>query len=870
MALQPGTRLGPYEVLSLIGAGGMGEVYRGRDTRLDRSVALKILAPTLAPDADFRARFTREARSVSALNHPHICSLYDVGREHDTDYLVLELLEGETLEARLQRGALPLNDVLRFGVEIAGALAAAHRHGIVHRDLKPGNVLITRGGTKLLDFGLAKAIQPAGAAGDLLTRVTENATAAGTMIGTLQYMAPEQLTGGTADARTDIFALGALLHEMTTGRRAFEAATQAGLVAKILSSEVPAVSTLAAGAPPALDYLVRGCLAKEPVDRWQAAHDVALQLQWIQTQGARPDVAVLPAAPARRAWMPWGVAALAAGLFLTTVLLLFSRRPPVEQLPARLEITLPSHMRLGATDRGAISPDGRHIVVSASVQSREQLVIRDLASTQVIELDDTERAAAPFWSPDSQSIGFFANGKLKRIAVSGGPATVLADAKEWPGARGVATWAGGIILFPSGDGAILQVADTGGTPTVVATLPWVAGKRAFGWPQFLPDGRRFLVTQVDDPALYVASLDEPGMHKLPQDGSRPLYAAGQLLFFRGLGAYARAFDAARLEFTGREVLLAERAGALSASDTGTVLYGAERPPPSRLTWFDRRGRQTVTVGEAGEYYQVVLAASGKRAAVVRIDAQGADGRTADLWNVDLKTNIFSKLTINPAFDTDPSWSPDERRVAFSSNRTGVIGVHVKDLITGAEEPLVVTKETMVVDQWTPDGKFIIFRNAGRVWSVAPSGDRTPRMLIDTPYTEDEVHVSPDGRWVAYNADESGRWEVYVAKFPEFTAKRQISGRGGVQPQWSGNGRELFYLALDGSLMAVPMNAGTGPVVSQQSRLFPTPFERTPQTPQYAVTADGARFLGLAQVAGDRSSLTVLLNALTANSGASAR
>lgn len=867
MALQPGTRLGPYEVLSLIGAGGMGEVYRGRDTRLDRSVALKILAPTLAPDADFRARFTREARAVSALNHPHICSLYDVGREHDTDYLVLELLDGETLQARLQRGALPLNDVLRFGVEIAGALAAAHLHGIVHRDLKPGNVLVTRGGTKLLDFGLAKAIQPAGAAGDVLTRVTESATAAGTMIGTLQYMAPEQVTGGTADARTDIFALGAVLHEMTTGRRAFEAATPAGLVAKILSSEVPAVSTLAAWAPAALDYLVRGCLAKEPADRWQAAHDVALQLQWIQTQGSRPDVAALPAALARRAWLPWGVAALAAGLLLTTVLLLFSRRVPVEQVPARLEIILPSHMRLDPSDRGEISPDGRHVVVSASVRSRQQLIIRDLASGQVIERDDTERGGSPFWSPDGQSIGFFANGKLKRIALSGGPATVLADAKEFTGQLGGATWASGVILFPSGDGAILQVADTGGTATVVATLPWIAGKRTFGWPRFLPDGRRFLVTQVDDPALYVASLDAPGIRKLPQDGSRAVYAAGHLLFFRGVGAYARPFDGARMEFKGREMLLADRAGFLSASDTGTVLYRAERLAPSRLSWFDRRGRQTATVGEAGEYTQVVLAASGNRAGVVQLDTRGA----GDLWDVDLTTGIFSKLTRNPAFDTDPSWSPDERRVAFTSNRTGVAAVYVKDVITEAEAPLVVMKESVMVDQWTPDGKFVIFRNTGRaVWSVAVSGDRTPKMLVDTPYLEDEVHVSPDGRWVAYNADESDGWEVYVARFPEFTTRRRISGRGGVQPQWSGNGSELFYLALDGSLMVVPVNAGTGPVVNQQSVLFATPFERTSQQPQYAVTADGTRFLGLVQVAGDRSSLTVLLNALTNISGASAR
>jgi serine/threonine protein kinase len=869
MALQTGARLGAYEVLSLIGAGGMGEVYRARDTRLDRGVALKILAPALAPDDHFRARFTREAHAVSALNHPHICTLYDVGRQDDIDYLVLELLEGETLATSLRHGPLPFSDVLRYGVEIADALEEAHRHGIVHRDLKPGNILLTRGGTKLLDFGLAKAIPTVSPAGDALTTTSGVPTAAGMIVGTPQYMAPEQITGAPPDARTDIFALGALLHEMTTGRRAFEAATEQGLAAKILASETPPVSMLAPGTPPAFDYLVRGCLAKEPGDRWQAAHDVKLQLQWIRTQDPRQNAAA-PSAPARRRWMSWGAAALATGLSLTTMLLLSSRGAPVERSPARFEIPLPSHIRLNTWDRGEISPDGRHIVVMASVHGRPELIIRDLDSLQVSERDDTENASAPFWSPDSQSIGFFAGGKLKRIALTGGPATLLADTKEFTGQRGGATWAGGVILFPSSDGDILQVADTGGTATVVATLPRAAGKQ-FGWPRFLPDGRRFLVTQITDPALYVASLDTPGTHKLPQEGGEAVFAAGHLLYFRGVGVYARPFDTARLEFTGREVLIAERTSFLSASNSGTVLYRAERPAASRLTWFDRRGAPTATVGDAGPYQQLVLGPSGKRAAVVQLYT-GSEGSAGDLMDVDLTTGIFSRLTTNPAFDTDPSWSPDERRVAFTSNRTGAGAIYLKDLITGKEEALVVMKETVNVDQWTPDGKFVVFRNAGRsVWSIDVGGDRTPHVLVDdTAYIEDEVHVSPDGRWAAYNADESGRWEVYVAQFPAFTATRRISVNGGVQPQWSGNGRELFYLTLDGSLMAVSVHPGTGPIVNQQSMLFRTPFDRTPQQPQYAVAADGARILGLAQVSDDRSTLTVLMHGLTASSAASAR
>ena len=428
--------------------------------------------------------------------------------------------------------------------------------------------------------------------------------------------------------------------------------------------------------------------------------------------------------------------------------------------------------------------------------------------------------------------------------------------------RGGATWARGTILFPSSDGSVLQVADTGGTPTVVATVPSAAGTRAFGWPQFLPDGRQFLLTAVGDSALYLGSLDAAGPQKLPQEGSRPVYVAGHLLFFRGGRAYARAFDAARAEFTGPEMVLAERADFLSASNTGTVVYREERTVPSHLTWFDRGGRRIATVGEAGEYLQVVLSQSGTRAILVQNERQGAEDNT-DLWDVDLTTGILSKLTTSPAPDTDPSWSPDERHVAFTSSRGGAGGVYVKDMITGVEEPLVLRNENLVVDQWTPDGQFIIFRTAGRaVWSVAVQEDRTPRMLVDTPYVEDQVQVSPDGRWVAYNADESGAPEVYVARFPGFTAKRQISAGGGVQPQWSGNGRELFYLALDGSLMAVRVDASTGPIGSKPSPLFPTNFDPTPHMPQYAVTGDGARFLGLERLAGDRARLTVLLNGLT--------
>ncbi len=862
MALQPGARLGPYEIVSLLGAGGMGEVYRARDTRLDRRVAVKVLAPQLAVDPDFRARFAREAKAISALNHPHICGLYDIGREHDTDYLVLELLEGETLAARLERGPLPLSQVLRFGLEIAEALEAAHRQGIVHRDLKPGNVMLTPAGTKLLDFGLAKNL--IGASEQALSQLATapgTATAKGAILGTLPYMAPEQVQGQPADARTDIFALGTILYEMATGRRAFEATTQASLIAKILETDVPAVSTLAPLAPPALDHIVQNCTIKEPADRWQTAHDVKLELLWVQGQASRTDLSASLAAPRGRwVWVPSVIATLAIVGLVASVRRSAVTPSPGADMPAQLETTLPAGMPV--YDQVEISPDGRRLVFSASVKGRPQLFIRDLGSTALVALDDTEDAFLPFWSPDSRSIAFFAMGKLKRIDVTGGPSRVLTDTNGWTRAQGSGTWANRTILFAVG-GALVRVPDTGGTATPVGTLRGNAGVRA-ALPRLLPDGRHFVFSQQDDPGLYVASLEATGMQQLAEHGSRAVYAAGHLIYLHGARLFARPFDAAGLAFTGPETEVAKQVAFFSVSENGTIVLQPERANVSRLTWFDRRGRRTGTLGEPGQYRQVVLSMHETHATVVRPATQGYQGNW-DLWDVNLRTGVLSRLTTDPALDSDPSWSPDERHLAFTSARAGPWGVFVKDVTSGIEQPLVVWKGTVMVDQWTPDGRFIIFRNAGRgVWAVPVAGDRKPRMLIDTPYYEDEVHVSPDGRWVAYNADESGRLEVYVARFPEFTSKRQMSSAGGVQPQWSGDGRELFYLGLDGSMMDVHVTAGPEFVGSAPAFLFATHLDPTPSQPQYGVSRDGQRFLGLEQVEAERNTLTFLLNWLNAN------
>ena len=579
-----------------------------------------------------------------------------------------------------------------------------------------------------------------------------------------------------------------------------------------------------------------------------------LALRRIQAEGARIDAAgPVTVSRKRRVWVLWAVAAACALLAATTLRL--SSRPAVTQpRPVRAELVLPPEMQLADYDGGAISPDGRRFVFHATVDGLRRLVLRDLTSGTLVVLVGTDGGYNPFWSPDSQSVAFFdTESHLKQIAVTGRPVRVLANTTYVPGS--LATWGAGVILFVQ-EGRIYRVAATGGTPTALDTLPWKPGQRRYESPKFLPDGRHFLVTVVDDPALYVASLDAPGTRKLLEDGASAGYAAGHLFYSRGAGLFARPFDPERLEFSGAEVQVTERAGGASVSDQGTIVYRDEGVSISRLTWFDRVGRRTGTLGEPGPYDQLVLSPRGRHATVVRGDEQA---NTWDIWDADLASGIFSRLTTDPTNDADPSWSPDERSLAFISWRTGRKALFVKDLTSGKEDPLVPFDEPVALDQWTPDGQFIIFRTMGKaVFAMPLIGDRTPRMLADTPFIEDEVHVSPDGRWVAFHANESGRWEVYIAAFPAFASKRQISSGGGVQPQWRADGRELFYLGFDGSMMSVRVDGRTELSVSSPSLLFTTRIAADPNTPKYGVTADGQRFLGLER--SPRSgSFTVLFN-----------
>ena len=862
MPLQSGTRLGPYEVLTALGAGGMGEVYLARDTRLDRRVAVKVLAPELAADPDFQQRFAREARAISRFNHPHICRLYDlgVGDQHDVSYLVLELVEGESLAVRLARGALPPAQVLRFAIQMAEALEAAHAQGIVHRDLKPANVMLTPAGVKLLDFGVAKRTNGAGHGLSALSTAPPAATAEGTIVGTVHYMAPEQLQGGKVDPRSDLFAFGAVVYEMATGRKAFDGATRVDVIGKILETEPPAISSLVRDVPAALEHVVQGCLAKLPADRWQAAHDVKLQLQWIERQASDVGAATARTGVLHRTarWVPWAIAV--ASIALVAALQPSSRPAPLPTPRLRFDLILPSSMWQLPYHAGAISPNGDRFVFEAMVDGRQQLVVRDMETAGLTVLGGTDMAFTPFWASDSGSVGFFhPGGHLKAVDLAGGPARIIADAKYTSADIG-GTWRGGVILFGSHDGQVYRVSEAGGKANRVKINTAGAAAEVFAAPRFLPDGRHFLLSASNEPGVYLASLDAPDIRRLIEDGTSANYAAGHVFYSRGTTLFARPFDVDRLAFVGSEMQVGAGVVDVSASDSGTIAYRPTGFLPSALTWYDRNGRRSVIFDEPGRYDQVVLSPSARRATVVRLNDQG----NVDLWDADLTSGIFSRLTTHPAYDGDPAWAPDERALAFTSFRSGRGSVYIKDLNTGSEKQLVASGEEIAVDQWTPDGRFIVCRTFGKaVYVVSLTGDRTPQLLADTPYVEDEVRVSPDGRWVAYNADESGRWEVYVAAFPSFTLKRQVSSAGGVQPQWAADRKELFYLGLDGSMMSVRVTTGDVFTASPPQTLFKSRMAPNASVPQYGVTADGERFLGLERLEGDRS-FTFLVNWLKTN------
>jgi len=881
MPLTAGTRLGPYEIVAAIGAGGMGEVYRAKDTRLERDVAIKVLPAHLAANPEFKQRLEREGRAVAALNHPHICALYDIGHQDGVDFLVLEYLEGETLAARLAKGALAASEVLRCGVQIADALDKAHRKGFTHRDLKPGNIMLTKAGAKLLDFGLAKSGAPPQAAGlSALPTKGASLTIEGAVLGTIQYMAPEQLEGKEVDARSDLFAFGAVLYEMATAEKAFPGSSHATIIAAIMTAEPKPMS------PAALDRLVKKCLAKDRDERWQSARDLMTQLEWM----AEAREAPAPAEPApqravsgRLVW-----AALAALLLIAATAVAVSVvhfREPAPEV-AKLALLPPEKTTFNAI---AISPDGRRVAISgAGADGRRLLWVRPLHSLSAQPLAGTEPGSHPFWSPDSRWIGFFADSKLKKIDVTGGPPQTVCAA---PGLPGGGTWnRDGVILFSStGAEGIRRVPAAGGESKLVISLDKSRQERSIRFPYFLPDGRHFLFlarsSQAEHQAIYAAALDSPERKRMLSADLSVAYAdapsgPGYLLFLREGTLMAQPFDASKLETVGDPVPVAEQVGAargpgranFSVSRNGVLVYDSSGSGGSmRPTWLDRAGRQLEAVAEPAYYLSPSLSPEEKRVVIERYDSQAG---TFDLWLWDLARGAGSRFTFDPAGDRNPVWSPDGSRILFASNRAGVFNLYVKiSSGAGADELLLKTDQTKYPEDWSSDGRLIAFaqqdpKTKNDLWVLPLEGPegapRKPAPYLQTEFNEQFAKFSPDGRWIVYTSDESTRDEVYVQPYPVTGAKWMISKDGGVQPRWRRDGKELFYISSANSMMAVevklPGKGEAGFQAGVPKPLFQAPRSAGNAFPHYSVTADGQRFLMLAPMSEtDSSPATVVLN-----------
>jgi Tol biopolymer transport system component len=865
MTLSPGTRLGPYEILSALGAGGMGEVYKARDGRLDRIVAIKILPEALAGDTQFRDRFDREARAVSHFEHPHICALYDVGEEQGTAYLVMQHLEGETLEDALKKGALPQERALKTAIEIAGALEAAHRAGIVHRDLKPGNIMLTKSGAKLLDFGLAKTLAVvSGSSPSMLQTTPPAATAQGTILGTFQYMAPEQIEGQDADARTDIFAFGAVVYEMLTGRKAFAGRSQASLLSAIMKDEPPPVSQVQPMTPPALDYLIRTCLAKDPDARFQTAHDVGLHLRWLAEGGSAAGVPA-PVVSHRRSRerLAWTIASVLAAIALSAGVLavIHLREQPAPVDPVQFTVTSEANSRFFAPAEFAISPDGRQVayVASSSASSASRrtstIWVRPLGALSARSLPGTDGATLPFWSPDGRQIGFHAAGKMMKVDVAGGPPVALCDAA---GVFGGGTWSrDNVIVFMSTiAGSLHKVDAAGGISSAV--IPLSKGEESQRWPSFLPDGRHVLYLSVGESGreLRVASLDSTETASLGQSDSNGLYGSGHLLFTRGSTLMARPFDPGTRQMTGDPFPLAEGVSvsalraSLSLSATGVLGFwrGGELPI-SRLTWTDRSGKTVGLVGEPAAYTNLSLSPDGRRVAVALTAGAGTQ-TNRDIWVIDLaREDTASRLTFDAGQEGDPIWSPDGSQIVFNSSRSGTWNSGFRRSADGSGEdvPLVTMERLFDSPDWSHDGRSIVFTGALKgeppdLWMLPLAGDRKPTRFVQSPFIEDSPAFSPDDRWVAYNSDASGRFEVYVRSVLGPGGQFQISRNGGWAPKWRGDGREIFFLALDGTMMAADITLGQAVQAGVPRALFPTPLLKTTDRHTYAVARDGTRFL----------------------------
>ncbi|MGH7680543.1 MAG: protein kinase domain-containing protein [Candidatus Eiseniibacteriota bacterium] len=878
MPLSPGARLGPYEILEVLGAGGMGEVYRAKDTRLDRTVAVKVLLGDLSASPEIRARFEREARAASSLNHPNICAIYDVGHQDGVDYIVMEHLEGENLAARINRGALPAEELLRIAIQVADALDKAHRQGLIHRDLKPANIMLTKSGAKLLDFGLARATGLASNLSELSRSPTMSRplTTEGTIVGTFQYIAPEVLEGAEADARSDIFAFGATLFEMATGKRAFEGKSQASVIAAILERVPPPISTIQPLAPPALERLVQQCMAKDPDDRRQTMHDVLLELKWISEGGSKAGLPVTVGArrrgSTRLAWILAGAATVAAAAL--SVALWMGRSPKPDTV--RFDVPAPK----GVVEIGTpkISPDGRTLAFNARDSAGVfRIWVRPMNALNALPLLGTEGTRRPFWSPDSRTIAFFAGGKLRKISAGGGPAQTICESTG--GADG--SWSpDGVILFDGGTrDSVSRVPAAGGTPAPASYIDRAKGEVGHAWPQFLPDGKHFLYLALgarpESTFIKVGSIDSKKSSIVAMGAfSRVEYAhPGYLIFARERALMAQPFDTRTFKLTGEPFPVADEVFSdagfagnadFSASRTGVLaLRGGTPDEGKRLTWVDRSGNERGTLGAMGDYGELALSPDGGHVAVMI----GSWSTLRDLWVVERARGISTRFTFDEALEGWPVWSPDGTRIAFSSNKSGDFAVYVKraDGVGDAEQVSPPGRPAGPWD-WSRDGRYIACAVDGGVtrWDVDAlplEGDKKMIPVATSQFAELAPQFSPDGRWMAYSSGESGRREIYIRPFPGPGGKWQVSTQGGVHPKWRRDGKELYFLTPDGNMMAADITAGTGIQSGTPRVLFRTGApEPEVNGPCYAVSADGQQFLIRKSISGVTvSPTTVVLN-----------
>jgi eukaryotic-like serine/threonine-protein kinase len=883
-----GRQLGSYDVLEKLGEGGMGEVYRARDPRLHREVAIKVLHRLSATEPERIARFEQEARATAALNHPNIVAVYDLGQHDGAPFIVSELLDGRSLRETLTDGALPPRKAIEYAVQIAQGLAAAHDKGIVHRDLKPDNVFITADGrAKILDFGLAKLTQADAPSSSVSVLPTTPAltkapnTAAGVVMGTMGYMAPEQVRGAASDHRTDIFALGVVIYEMLAGRRAFRGETAMDVMSAILKDEPPDLPVLERHIPTALARIVSRCLEKNPAARFQSARDLAFALDALTTQSgsgaaeaAREPVTVSAALPRRHvAWIPWTVAGLALLLAAGIAVVHFRETAPALR-SVRFEIGPPGTT---AVEMPALSPDGRLLAFVAANDGPPQIWIRPLDAVEARPLPGTENASYPFWSPDAAYIAFFAQGKLKKIALGGGPPVALCDS---PSGRGGSWNKDGVIIFSAGPiSPILQVPSSGGTPKAVTKLPPGDATPGARFPSFLPDGDHFLYLLTSggsDVGIHVASLSAGTSVRLLDEPSNAVFASangrGYLLFRRDDTLMAQRFDAATLQLSGDVMPIATPVpytghlafGAFSASPDGTLVFRREQTRNRELVWLDRGGKRLSTVTKPLQLYLSKISLSPDQKHVAYSIA-GGDLLT-ELWVHDLSRDVASRFTFASGFARDPVWSADGSMLYFGFMPRNAVAyeIHRKPLSgSGQDERLIVSGVNGFPTGLSPDGQFLLFNQTGSqtdmdIWALPLTGERKPVPYLQTPFAEAYGVFAPVAgptRWVAYASSESGRPQVYLQQFPASGVKYQVSTGGGENPFWRPDGRELYYVE-NATMYAVPITLGRSVDIGT-----PKALARNPNVFSPAAAADGQRFLAALPVGGSDAAppITAVLN-----------